>query len=268
MSKHGPKHIYFTGRNAKNAAQVAEEVKAIAPSAEVTFIYCDQTSLASVDAAAKEFLSKSDRLDVLLCNAGVMAIAAGTTQDGYENQFGTNHVAHALLVKKLLPSLQHTAKESGDARIVFLTSLGFAITPSGGIVFKDLKSPQSLLIGGPWLRYGQSKLANIVYASELAKRYPDVTTVAIHPGVIWTDIVSGLSLLNRTFVRLTTMGRLLQPHEGAYNSEWAATTEKKNLKSGTFYEPVGVLGTTTKNSTDPKLREELWKWTEKELEQW
>lgn len=111
-----------------------------------------------------------------------MAIAAGTTQDGYENQFGTNHVAHALLVKKLLPALQQTAKETGDARIVFLTSLGFAIMPSGGIVFKDLKSPQSLLISGPWLRYGQSKLANIVYASELAKRYPDVTTVAIHPG--------------------------------------------------------------------------------------
>ena len=190
---------------------------------------------------------------------GVMAVPAGTPQDGYEVHVGINHVAHALLVKKLLPALQQTARETGDARIVVLTSLGFAITPSGGIVFKDLKSPQPLHIGGRWLRYGQSKLANIVYASELAKRYPDVTIVAIHPGIIWTDLVSGLGLLDRIFVWFTTFGRLVQPHQGAYYSEWAATTEKNNLNSGTCYEPVGVVGKTTKDSVDPKLREELWK---------
>jgi len=268
LIKHGPKHIYFTGRNAKNAAQVVDEAKAIAPSVELTFIHCDQTSLASVVAAAQTFLSKSDRLDVLLCNAGVMAIPSGTTQDGYEIQFGTNHVAHALLVKELLPVIQQTAKETGDARIVSLTSLGFAITPSGGIVFQNLKSPQPLGIGGRWLRYGQSKLANIVYASELAKRYPDVTTVAVHPGIIWTELVTSLGWFDRMFIWLTTVGKLVEPHEGAYNSEWATTTDKKNLTSGTFYEPVGVLGKTTKDSLSPKLREELWNWTEKELERW
>lgn len=83
-----------------------------------------------------------------------MAIAAGTTQDDYENQFGTNYVAHALTITKLLLALQQTAKETGDGRTVFLTSLGFAIAPSDGVVVKDLKSPQSLLIGGAWLRYG------------------------------------------------------------------------------------------------------------------
>lgn len=125
LAKHSPEHIYFTGRNSDSGKSIISDVKAAASSPKLTFIECNQLSLASVKNAAKEFLSASSRLDVLICNAGVMATGPALTEDGYENQVGINHVAHALLVKLLLPILHKTANKTGDIRILFLTSLGF-----------------------------------------------------------------------------------------------------------------------------------------------
>lgn len=243
-----------------------KEVAAVTPSAKLSYIECNQTSLRSVDEAAKAFLSRSDTLDVLICNAGVMAIDAGTTQDGYENQFGINQLAHSLFVKQLLPCLQRATRTKGEARIIFVSSNGFRYPPPGGIIFKDLKSTQKMAIFGRYMRYGQSKLANVIYTSELAKRYPEITSISIHPGVIWTNLMTSLGLLDQIWVWLTTLGQSIPEHEGAYNSEWAATAAKNDVKSGSFYEPVGVLGGQTKTSSDPKLGEELWDWTQKQLE--
>lgn len=267
LSQHNPQHIYFTGRNSERAAEVISEANKQSPSVGLTFIECDQTSLASVEAATKEFIAKSStQLDVLILNAGVMALPPATTKDGYEVQFGINHLAHALFVKAFLPIIRRTATEKSDARIVILTSVGHKLPPSGGIVFDKLQTTQETLIGGAWFRYGQSKLANVIYASELAKRYPEIIAVSIHPGVINTELISNLNTLNRIFVHVTTMGQQVEPHKGAYNTEWAATTDKKNITSGSYYEPVGALGKRTSYSTDPKLGEKLWEWTQRELE--
>ncbi|MCJ1314165.1 hypothetical protein MMC25_007845 [Agyrium rufum] len=265
LSKHSPEHIYFTGRNKTNASNLIEEVTASNPSCKLTFIECDQSSLRSVSDATKEILSKTGTVNVLICNAGVMAIDAGTTQDGYENQFGINQLAHSLFAKRLLPALQAAVRTTGEARVVFTSSNGFRYPPSGGILFESLKSPQKMVIFGRYMRYGQSKLANVVYTSELAKRYPEITSIAVHPGVIWTNLVTSLRLVDQLWVRLTTLGQVIPEHEGAYNLEWAATAKKDNVKSGSFYEPVGVLGPQTKISSDPKLGEELWAWTEEQL---
>jgi NAD(P)-dependent dehydrogenase (short-subunit alcohol dehydrogenase family) len=91
-----------------------------------------------------------------------MALPPGLTADGYEIQSGTNILSHALLIKLLLPLMLTTAKQpSADVRIVLLTSEGYAFHPSGGIVFRDLKTSQSGIgLLGPWQRYGQSKLAS------------------------------------------------------------------------------------------------------------
>jgi NAD(P)-dependent dehydrogenase (short-subunit alcohol dehydrogenase family) len=144
LAKHNPKHIYFTGRNSQAAEAVIAESKG--GSARVTFIACDLDSLSSVSEAAKNFLEKSgNQLDVLICNAGVMAVPPGVSKDGYEIQFAVNHLAHALLMKICLSALQKAADEKGDARIVSLTSLGFKSAPKAGIIFKDLKSSQKNL---------------------------------------------------------------------------------------------------------------------------
>ena len=268
FAKHHAAHIYFSGRNAKSAEAVVNDAKAIAPNVRVTFIECDLASLASVEKAAKQFSTDSQRLDILLCNAGVMALPPSLTKDGYEIQFGTNHVGHALLVKLLLPTLLRTAEQpNSDVRVVMLTSLGFRGHPSQGIDFPSLRSARPGMLGH-WIRYGQSKLANILFASELARRYPNIATASVHPGVINTGLVTNLGFMNSTFVRLTNPFSMLTPEQGVYNSLWAATTKKGDLISGEFYVPVGVPGAHDKESKSEKLAGELWEWTEKELEEY
>ena len=121
---------------------------------------------------------------------------------------------------------------------------------------------------GPWLRYGQSKLANILYAAEIARHYPTITTVSVHPGVIATDLVEKLSFPNRALVYLTNIGGVKTLEEGVYNHLWAATTKKANIKNGEFYVPVGLPGKHTKKSQSDQLAGELWEWTQKQLEEY
>ncbi|MCJ1395298.1 hypothetical protein MMC18_008182 [Xylographa bjoerkii] len=266
FAKHHAEHIYFSGRNAKSAEAVIREVKAAVPDVKITFLECDLASLTSVDEAAKQFSTDSQRLDILLCNAGVMALPPGLTKDGYEIQFGTNHVGHALLVKLLLPTLLRTAeKPNSDVRVVMLTSLGFRAHPSGGIDFPSLRTTRNGIMGY-WVRYGQSKLANILFASELARRYPGITTASVHPGVINTGLVTNLGFLNSALVYVTNPFSMITPEQGVYNSLWATTTKKENLTNGEYYIPVGIPGTHDKESKSKKLAGELWEWTEKELE--
>lgn len=209
------------------------------------------------------------RLDILICNASIMAVPAGLTEDGYEIQFGTNHLGHALLIKLLLSALLQSAAQPGaDVRIIILTSLGFRNHPKGGIVFKALRTPQESIFGS-WIRYGQSKLANILYAAELARRYPNILSVSIHPGVVQTGLVGNLGFANKLLVYATNFGRMLKPAEGAYNQLWAATTsDRSKIVNGAFYEPVGVLSNNKVDATSrsEKLAAELWDWTEQALE--
>jgi NAD(P)-dependent dehydrogenase (short-subunit alcohol dehydrogenase family) len=203
-----------------------------------------------------------------MCNAGIMAQGPGLTKDGYEIQFGTNHLGHALLIRRLLPLLENTAREGGDARIIILTSQGFLLHPSGGIVFDDLRTMQECLFPGPWRRYGQSKLANLLYARELARRYPGILSVAVHPGVVATDLVGSQGLLNKAVIYTTNFGKLLRPEEGAHNQCWAATVARSGIENGMYYEPVGEKKgeRLDKTAKDDVLAGKLWDWTEKALD--
>lgn len=238
------------------------------PNANLTFINCDLASLASVEKAAKQFTSESQRLDVLMCNAGVMALPPQLTQDGYELQFGTNHMGHALLVKLLLPTLLRTAETpNSDVRIVFLSSIAYRLHPKDGITFDALRTTQDIKTStGSWVRYGQTKLANILYAAELARRYPNITSVSVHPGVIATGLVGNLSLFNKLLLYVSSIGKMKNPADGACNQLWAATGDKKEIVNGEFYEPVGVPGKHDAESKNEELAGKLWEWTQKELE--
>lgn len=186
----------------------------------------------------------------------------GLTEDGYEIQFGTNHLGHALLIRKLLPVLERTA-EISDVRVVILTSLGFKF--ARGISFDTVKSVQEGVLG-PWVRYGQSKLANLLYARELARRYPSLTSISVTPGVVNTGLVENLGRFNRAFVWVTNLGHMMGPEEGAYNQLWAVSTPKDGLRNGWFYEPVGVLSNKLdKVAKDEGLAEKLWEWTDEAL---
>ena len=188
LAKHNPSQIFLAARNPSKAEAAIADVKKVVPTANITFLPLDLTSLKSVDSAAKSFQSQSKRLDLLYNNAGIMAVPAATTQEGYEIQFGTNHIGHALLTKLLLPTMLKTAEEpNADVRIINLSSMGHQMAPTKGIDFDNL----SLSNSSPWTRYGQSKLANILFAKELAKRYPTITSISVHPGIIKTDVSKG-----------------------------------------------------------------------------
>jgi NAD(P)-dependent dehydrogenase (short-subunit alcohol dehydrogenase family) len=230
----------------------------------VHFIEADLASLASVKAASENFLSQCDQLDLLICNAGIMSVPPNLTKDGYEVQFGTNHLGHALLIQKLLPLLLHDAdKLHEDKRIVILTSSAYRGHPCGGILFDKLKTTQDSGPLGPGVRYGQSKLANILYASEIARRYPDITSVSVHPGIIKTNLIDGMGPAMRILVK-ATMTRL-EPEEGAYNTLWASFTKRSVISNGAMYEPVGVQTELNKTAMDAALAKKLWEWTEREL---
>ncbi|KAL8941983.1 MAG: hypothetical protein Q9216_001916 [Gyalolechia sp. 2 TL-2023] len=264
LSKHSPEHIYFTGRNAKAADDIISQTKTVAPNVPLTFIECDQLSLASVQGVAQSFLSQASKLDVLIANAGVMATDAALSKDGYENQFAINHVAHALLIKLLLPTLESTAGKAKEARVLFLTSLGFMYPFPGGVQFDALKMTQDFGPGSQWARYGQSKLANVQYPTELARRYPDIAWLSLHPGTVSTDIIGRLKPDEKELVY--QMNKVIvEPEEGVYNTCWAATTKKNDLVNGELYLPVGQKGDHSKESADKELQAKLWAWTQEEL---
>ena len=193
-----------------------------------------------------------------------MATPKGTTADGYEIQLGTNHIGHFLLTKLLLPVLESTAAKPGsDVRIVNLTSEGHKMAPSGGIVLDSDKTKNL----GPWAAYGNSKLSNILFAKELAKRYPNITSVSVHPGVIRTDLYnpySGNSSIMKLGLNLISWFWTDVP-SGTKNQLWAATCQKDKLENGTYYTPIASTGNGSGYTKDGELSKKLWEWTEKEV---
>lgn len=295
LARHNPAHLIFTGRNAKSAEATISSARAAAGgeagAVPVTFIECDLARLASVQAAADKVLALVDRLDVLVCNAGIMAQPAALSPDGYEIHFATNHLGHALLTLKLLPLLEQTSTTTpttttppqNRARIIIVSSTAWKSgAPPGGIIFDALKTPQELGPGGRWLRYGQSKLANLLWARELAARHPRVLSLSVTPGVVATGSVAAFGLADRLLVYVANLGRVKKPEEGAWNLLWAVGVAVEGggdrvgdgvgdavgdaVQGGGFYEPVGALSALqSKASRDPALAGRLWEWTLAEL---
>lgn len=219
------------------------------------------TDLSAVKAASSKIASSTDRLDLVFCNAGVMATAVGLSKDGFENQFAINHLGHAMLVRELLPVLQKTAASPGsDVRVIFSTSLGYHFASQ--IDYDSIRTKQEMMVLGAFRRYGQSKLANILYPAELARKFSAITFVSIHPGVIKTGLITGLSYFNRIFTELSTYGQQVSPEEGVKNQLWAATAAKPDVVNGAFYEPVGKPGSMSPAGKSEEKASELYKWTE------
>jgi NAD(P)-dependent dehydrogenase (short-subunit alcohol dehydrogenase family) len=265
LAKHDPENIFIGSRSNEKGLAAIADIVAIVPNARLTLIQMDLSSLSSVHAAAKKFLAASTRLDILMNNAGIMAVPPQLTVDGYEIQFGTNHVGHALLTKLLLPTMLKTTQIPGaDVRIINLTSNSHNRAPEDGIQFANLRSADKP--GTALVRYGQSKLANILYSKELARRYPAIKTVAIHPGTVRTGLTDTMRksfLLAKVLAPIVFAFSAVGIEEGALNQLWA--TVSTDVKSGAFYEPVGLESMGSELSRDMSLAGKLWQWTEDEL---
>lgn len=240
-------------------AKIKEEV----PDAKITFLELDLASLESVKKAAVTFNASANRLDVLMNNAGVMALPPSTTKEGYEIQFGTNHIGHALLTKLLLPILQRTADENGDVRIINVSSTGHQLPPRGGLALKEVTTDMSTY--STWVRYGHSKLANVLFTRELARRYPAIKCATLHPGGNNTGLFLAFQNSHPWLaVLLSPIALTLKtPQEGALTQLFAATSS--DVKSGQYYVPTAIENPGSKYSQDQGMAKELWEWTESEL---
>jgi NAD(P)-dependent dehydrogenase (short-subunit alcohol dehydrogenase family) len=196
-----------------------------------------------------------------------MATPWNTTKEGLEAQIGTNYVGHALLTKLLLPTLNKTAElVDSDVRIIIVSSIGHYMAPKGGIVF-DQTVLKTLT---PAQLYGQSKLANILHVKTLAKRYPNITSVAVHPGLIRTGLYEPvMKAIWLVKLAINTVGSFVfaDVRYGALNQLWAATAPKETVKSGVYYMPIGKAICASKYTKDAELASQLWDWTEEQFKQ-
>jgi protochlorophyllide reductase len=181
LAAHGA-HVIMTVRNLEKGRRAEAEIKQTVPGASLELVSLDLASLVSVRELAASVLQTHDRLDLLFNNAGIMAIPRQVTQDGFEMQFGTNHLGHFALTGLLLPRLLATPA----SRVVTTTSIARSM---GRINFDDLQGQRSY---SRWGAYGQSKRANILFAFELQTRLmaagAHTISVAAHPGGSSTNL--------------------------------------------------------------------------------
>jgi len=263
----------MAARDPSKTASAIKKIQAIYPSVKITHLPLDLTSIPSIKSCATEFTSRSTRLDILINNAGVMALPYSQTSSGHEIQLGTNHLGHAALTKLLLPTLLRTAEESSsDVRIVNLSSLGqffsYMLPFSKGLAL-DSKAAKDI---PTFARYGSAKLANLLHARGLAQRYPQITAVACHPGIIdtglWTafrriyDTVPGARVVAEAVLNLF----FETPETGSWNTVWCATASREVVREAYYYTPVGVSCLGCFFARDQGNVDRLWRWTERELE--
>jgi NAD(P)-dependent dehydrogenase (short-subunit alcohol dehydrogenase family) len=218
-------------------------------------------SLNGVRSFAEWFFERFAELHVLINNAGVMACPQGRTTDGFETQFGTNHLGHFLLTGLLQPALV----AAGSARVVALSSRAHHRSP---VVFDDWN--YNTRSYDKWVAYGQSKTANVLFAVELDRRLAEhgVRAVAVHPGVIMTDLARHLGPDDFAAVQQRSPDELVfkTVPAGAATSVYAATAPELDGQGGCYLEDCHVApidDTSTSQGVrsfalDPVAAQRLW----------
>ncbi len=255
--------VLLGARSRIRGAAAQAQVRGQAPRAEVIVVPLDLADLASVEQAAALIAEEHPKLDILCNNAGVMGTPLRHTDDGFELQFGTNHLGHFALTGRLLPQLV----AAPAARVVTVASQNHRM---GRL---DLDNLDGRAGYRRWRAYGQSKLANLLFAFELHRRAQagslGLTSVAAHPGYAGTDLqrVGPRMEQARTRERAVMVANRLfsqSPHAGALPSLYAATAP--DVEGGDYVGPDGpaeVWGRPTKVSAarqayDPELARQLW----------
>lgn len=275
LAAHGAK-VIIAGRDQGKLAEAATKI-----GHGVQTIVCDLASLESVRACGAEARERFDRIDVLINNAGVMAAPKGTTADGFETQFGTNHLGHFALTGELMPLI-----EKGERpRIVNLSSRGHH---RDEVHFDDPHFENREY--DKWASYGQSKTANVQFTVGLERRFADkgIHAYAVHPGGIVTNLGRHMTEEDREMMRKRFESRPEQDEQpkpaqssyktipqGAATTCYAATAPELEGKGGLYLEDVHVAevddsptasGGVKSYALDPDKAEKLWALSEQETD--
>ena len=265
-------HVILSGRDATKLSAAADEI-AEATGAKIETLVCDLASLASVRRAAAQANERFERIDLLINNAGVMACPMARTEDGFEMQFGTNHLGHFLLTNLLMPLIE----QGRDPRIVNLSSRGHHIDR---VHFDDPNYTDRDY--DKWQAYGQSKTANVLFAVGLERRLAakGIHAFALHPGGINTNLSRHMSeqdmadLVERIRKNAEASGEAPQGFksipQGAATTCWVATAPELAGRGGLYAEDCHIAELDDTSSTggvrsyavDPEAADRLWRLSE------
>jgi len=241
--------VYVASRSTEKGEAAVASIKASSGSDSVFFLALDLADLESVRACAEGFLARGEPLHVLVNNAGVAGVR-GLTKQGFELMFGVNHLGHFMLTQLLLDRLV----SSGPSRVVTVAS--DAHYQAHGIDWEAVRRPARGITGLG--EYAVSKLSNVLFSQELARRTAGtgVTTYALHPGVVASDIWRRVPWPVRPLITR----RMLPVDQGAATSLYCATSPEVAEASGMFYDkcaerPASPVAT-------PELAGELWQRSE------
>jgi WW domain-containing oxidoreductase len=218
-------------------------------------VACDLSDSASVKACVATVAALEWRLDAIICNAGIMMLPKLQTAHGYELQLFTNHIGHFILVTGLLDRLTE------DGRVVMLSSEGHKQAPKAGVELDNLNGQRDY---GDLKMYGQSKLANLLFAKELSRRFAGTkrTANAVHPGVIATNLGRHLGPVMRAALWLAGPLVLKSVEQGAATQVYAATHPSLRDVTGEYLASSNVA-TPREDANDPELARKLWDASEK-----
>ena len=237
-------------RSRAKGESALNEIKEMTGSASLELIVADLSSQAEIRKLAEEFQRAHDRLDVLVNNAGVFVRTRSMTVDGIETTFAVNHLAYFLLTNLLLGAINRAA----PARVVNVSSRAHT---SATINFDDIQGERHY---GGWSAYCQSKLANILFTCELARRVESsgVTVNCLHPGVIATGLFRNLPKIFHLPLRLF----LSSPEKGAETSVYLAASPEVEGVTGKYFANKRAV-TSSPESRDPAVARQLWELSER-----
>ncbi|OZJ01686.1 hypothetical protein BZG36_05351 [Bifiguratus adelaidae] len=257
-------------RTIAKAEGAIEEIKKTVPNADLIAMQLDLGDLSSVRAFAQAYLDLNLPLHLLINNAGIMGCPKSYTKDGFEAQFGVNHLGHFLLTSLLSDRL----KASAPSRVVIISATGAKFwCPASGIDFDDLQAEKSYQ---SFKRYGQSKLANILHAKELQRRFDaegaDVKVTALHPGVIQTGLQQSMGIRGMIdmicatrYLREALFGdtsHLKNIPQGASTSIYCALSP--DVIKGEFYcDNAPNVSGLHERASDEDMAKRLWQTSEK-----
>ena len=232
--------LVLHGRNEDKVKRARDALRASMPNAVLQVICADLGDLESVAHMAHELSERLSRLDVLINNAGVYKTERITSRDGFEMTLAVNHLSHFLLTNLLLPLL----KKSDEPRVVNVSSM---VHTSGRINFDNMNCEPKF---DAYHTYANSKLANVLFANELARREPWLASNSLHPGVIGTKLLhAAFSMPGESVVT------------GARTSVYLATSPEVAKVTGKYFNDCAVAATSPL-ALDQQLARQLWVWSE------
>lgn len=248
-------HVVLAGRNTEALTTTRDWIVNAVPDAQTSFVHLDLTSLANVRAAAARIADIAPAIDVLMNNAGVMFTPFDRTTDGFELQFGINHLGHFALTRLLEPQLGASAH---PARIIVLASDAHHLSD---IDLEDVNWREREY--DKFAAYGAAKTANILHAVELDRRMAinGVRAYAVHPGMVATNLARYMSPADVAAISEQTMTNnieVLTPDQGAATQVWAAVAPQLTETAGTYLTDCRISSDAAPYATDSTRAHALW----------